>query len=137
MIDATTGWYVVPATIKAVVISPDGRVLLARNLRGEWELPGGWPTREDETVGDVIRREVAEEASIEVDVGSLLHVELAHVGGHQVVIVAYQCACRSTNNATPSDEHRALEWKTSSDLANLDLIAPYATAIQLAFGDHL
>src|SRR6478735_4014435 len=76
MIDATTGWYVVPATIKAVVLSPDGCVLLARNLRGEWELPGGWPTREDETVGDVIRREVAEEASIEVDVGSLLHVEL-------------------------------------------------------------
>ena len=33
MIDAETGWYAVPATVKAVVVSPERHVLLARNDR--------------------------------------------------------------------------------------------------------
>lgn len=136
MLDASTGWYVVPATVKAVVVSPDRRVLLARNKRDEWELPGGWPTREDETVADVIRREVSEEAAIEVEVGPLLHAELANVGGHHVVIVIYGCSSAVPQDARPGDEHGALKWATHAETADLDLIAPYVTAIELAFRDH-
>jgi len=137
VIDAQTGWYAVPATIKAVVLSPDDRVLLARNQRNEWELPGGWPTHEDQSTREVIRRELAEEASIEVDVGQLLHVELSNIGGHQVVIVAYRCTCRHPERVTPSDEHGELLWATQDMLSELDLFGPYDTAIRLAFAERL
>jgi 8-oxo-dGTP diphosphatase len=130
--DASTGWYVVPATIKGVVVDPEGRVLLARNHRDEWELPGGWPTNDDADVADVLRREIAEEASLDVTVGELLHAELAVVGGHQVVIVAYRCSCEGTS-IVQSEEHRELTWASRVDLEKLALIAPYSSAIARAF----
>lgn len=102
VIDAKTGWYLVPATLKAVVIR-DARVLLALNRRGEWELPGGWPTRSDGSIAQVIRRELLEEASLDVEVGPLVHAALAEVGGHQVVIVAYRCSCEPSEGLEPSD----------------------------------
>ncbi|MBA3842069.1 MAG: NUDIX hydrolase [Actinobacteria bacterium] len=133
MIDSLTGWYVVPATIKAVVLSKDGQVLLARNRRQEWELPGGWPTEADRSAADVIRREVAEEASIEVEVGPLLHAELSEVGGHQVVIVIYACRCTGHDSLRASGEHEVMAWVSRDELGAFDLIPAYATAVGFAF----
>jgi 8-oxo-dGTP diphosphatase len=134
MIDASNGWYFVPATIKAVVVATDGRVLLAQNQRDEWELPGGWPTLEDDELADVVRRELREEAGIDVEVGALLHAELAVVGGHQVVIVAHRCSCPHPDGALRSEEHVSLRWFAADELRDVDLIAPYRTAIDRALG---
>ncbi len=48
MIDRDTGWYFMATSIKGIVIDPSGRVLLGRNPRNEWELPGGWPDLADD-----------------------------------------------------------------------------------------
>jgi 8-oxo-dGTP diphosphatase len=121
VIDAATGWYAVPTTIEAVVVAPDGRVLVLRNLRGEWELPGGWPSEGDRDLAEVLRREILEEAAIEIEPGPLVHAERVLVAGEQRVAVAYRCDGSATDAARTSDEHGELRW-----------IDAYATAIRLA-----
>lgn len=132
MIVEGSGWYVVPATVKAVVCSAQGSVLLARNERDEWELPGGWPTRDDLTLEETIEREVAEEAAITVTVHELLHAELAVIGGHQVVIVAFRCSCEGEPSPSAGDEHSELSWFPAAAVPELGLPQAYEAAIALA-----
>ncbi len=131
MIDAETEWYGVPATVKAVVLSPENRVLLARNHRGQWELPGGWPSAEDASVEDVLRREVLEETGLQTAPGTLLHAELLVVEDRQVMIVAYLCHTQASELKI-SDEHSDLMWVTESELPPLEFPA-YEVAVARAF----
>jgi len=133
MIDADTGWYIVPATLKAVVISPERHVLLARNHRRQWELPGGWPNAEDRCAADVLRREVLEESGIHVTPGRLLHAELAVVDGSQVMIVAYFCTTDESALST-SSEHTDLVWAPHDALPTLELPA-YDVAVARGLAD--
>ena len=119
MIDAETGWYFVPATLKAVVASPERRVLLATNRRRQWELPGGWPTADDRCAHDVLRREVLEESGVHVRPARLLHAELAVVDGTQVMIVAYLCMADEAAPST-SPEHTDVVWSPHDSLPPLE-----------------
>jgi 8-oxo-dGTP diphosphatase len=109
MIDSETGWYAVPATVKAVVLSPDHRLLLAKNRRGQWELPGGWPTPEDHSISDVLHREILEESGIDVAVGRVLHAALEVVENRQILMVIHLCFA-DTLRLEPSNEHTELIW---------------------------
>lgn len=68
-------------------------MLLCRNPRDEWELPGGWPDRDDRTLADTVIREVREECGIEVTVGDVVHAETLRFGDDPVVIVALVATC--------------------------------------------
>jgi 8-oxo-dGTP diphosphatase len=61
--------------VGAVVVDPDGRVLLVKRrnepLAGRWSLPGGL-VDVGESLESAVRREVQEETGIEVEVGSLV-----------------------------------------------------------------
>ena len=77
---APTPTIIVPL-VYAVVRDDAGQVLLVRRLdTGDWELPGG---RVDlgESAVDALKREVAEEAGLEVEVQSIagLYTDPAHV----------------------------------------------------------
>ena len=65
-------------SIKGVLFDPDGRVLLCRNDRGDWELPGGRPDR-DEDDETCLRREMREETGLEVVVSELVTTYSFHV----------------------------------------------------------
>lgn len=118
--------------MKGVVCSATGSVLLARNERNEWELPGGWPTAADRTLTDTLVREIAEEAAITVSVGDLLDAELAVIGGHQVVVVAFHCSYGGEAAPRASDEHSELRWFSAEELIGLDLEGVYEKVILLA-----
>ena len=110
MIDAATGWYFVHASVKGVVLAGD-EVLLCRNSRDGWELPGGWPSRADGSLADVVHREVREETGLEVEVGPVVGAELLEVpGGGPVVVVALLAHPADKPGLTPSDEHTEVRF---------------------------
>lgn len=78
--------------VGAVMVNDDGRLFLARrgpgakNERGLWEFPGG-SVEFGERLADALRREIAEEYGVEIEVGALLDVVdhlLPHEGQHWV-----------------------------------------------------
>jgi 8-oxo-dGTP diphosphatase len=104
-----------PISIKGVVIH-DGRVLLLRNERGEWDLPGGRPDPgEDHRAA--LAREVREEAGLAVEVGALLDEHLFEVLPQRFVrIVAYACTLLGGRDVVLSHEHLETRWIALADL---------------------
>ena len=93
-----------PVSIKGVVLI-GGRVVLLKNERDEWELPGGRLEAGEDPEACLVR-EIAEELSIRVEVRQLLDCWRYEVGGGEVVIVTY--GCRTADRiVTRSAEHSA------------------------------
>ena len=79
-----------PVSVKGVVIR-DGSVVLLRNDREEWELPGG-RLEPGESPKGCLRREVWEELGLSVEVGALLHAWTYPVWHErEVFVVSYGC----------------------------------------------
>ena len=127
--DATTSDAV---TVKGVCVRADGRVLLCRNHRGEWELPGGRP-QVGELFQDTLRRELREETGLQIGADRVLGVERLEVlHGVWVDIVAYACllpAGSVSDELSPSHEHVSLAFLDPAGLNTSELPAAYARAI--------
>jgi 8-oxo-dGTP pyrophosphatase MutT (NUDIX family) len=104
-----------PLSIKGVLIH-DGHVLLLLNERGEWDLPGGRPDPgEDPRVA--LRREVKEEAGLDVEVGASLGEHLFEVLPQRFVrIAAYACRLLGASDVVLSHEHLETRWLPIADL---------------------
>lgn len=86
------------------------QVLLCRNTRDEWELPGG-RAEPAESDPEAVRREVLEETGQAIDVGELvLQAPLEVLPGRTVVIRAYRCRVRRRAPLLLSTEHTQLAW---------------------------
>lgn len=108
-----------------------GRVLLARNHRNEWELPGG-RAEADEQPETTVARELWEETGLSVSVGRCVHREDFEVlPGRWVVIEAYHCAPRGLLDVHRSDEHVDVAWFELPELPD-DLPGVYRRAIVAA-----
>src|SRR4051812_46240011 len=103
-------------SIKGVVVRDD-RVLLLRNERHEWELPGGkLELGEDPAV--CVVREIAEEVGWPVTAGPLLDVWQYHIrDGVDVLIVTYGCYTAATADPVVSHEHNQVGQFTQAEVA--------------------
>jgi 8-oxo-dGTP diphosphatase len=120
-------------TVKAVCLTDDGRVLLCRNHRGEWELPGGRPDPR-ERLEDCVVREVREEAGLDVTVDRLLGVQPLEVLPRAWVDVVAYCvlAPGATSGALPaSSEHTKVAFLDPSSVPDLELPQAYRDLIAL------
>jgi len=101
-----------PISVKGVLIAADC-VLLLLNERGEWDLPGGRPDP-GEDHDAALRREVREEAGLDVAVGAALAEHLFEVlPGRFVRIAAYACSLvgsRDDGVVVLSHEHLETRW---------------------------
>jgi len=127
-----------PVSVKGVVPIGD-RVLLLRNERAEWELPGG-RLELGESPEETLRRELLEETGLSVEIAGLLDCWVFEVlPGRSVVIVTY--ACRSlAADAAPrlSSEHNAVGFFSPGELVGLPLPDGYRASILRWFeADHL
>ena len=124
-----------PVSVKGI-ITIDGRVVLLRNDRAEWELPGG---RVDpgETERAALVREVREELglTLDVDLDPIDRYPFSPVPGRTVTIVTYGCAVLDTDpTMTVSDEHVEIGTFTPESAAGLaDLPSGYRVSIRRHF----
>ena len=120
-----------PISVKGVLfrkINGSAEVLLLRNDRNEWELPGGRPEA-GETQEACLSREILEETGLVVGVDSCIHNGVLTIlpphtpSATDVLISAYGCHLKSPADTNASialsDEHKAAAWIRVEDLADL------------------
>ena len=98
-----------PISVKGVLIH-EGCVLLLLNERNEWDLPGGRPDA-GEDLPAALRREVREEAGLDVDVGAALGEHVFEVLPARFVrIVPFVCRLIGGSDVVLSHEHLETRW---------------------------
>ena len=118
-----------PISIKGVLLVA-GKVVLVRNSRDEWELPGG-RLENGEDHAQALVREFAEELSVSVRVGAPIDSYLFEViPGRQVFIVTYGCSLVGDFQPKVSDEHTEHCLWPVERLSELKLPAGYRNSIE-------
>ncbi|MFJ4184156.1 NUDIX domain-containing protein [Kitasatospora sp. NPDC089509] len=94
-------------SIKGVVLDDERRVLLLRNERQEWELPGG-KLEGDETPIERVETEIREESGWTATATTLLDTWMYEpLPGRRVFIVTYGCVSTGTQEPPViSHEHK-------------------------------
>lgn len=119
-------------SVKAVIRAREGLILL-KNERDEWELPGGQLEAREEPAACVVR-EVKEELGIDVKVDRLLSTwQFEPVPACYVLIIAYGCTAIDANTTLRlSHEHKELGCFQLQDLDSIRLPSGYLDAIRIA-----
>ena len=121
-----------PVSVKGVLVR-DGQVLLLKNEREEWELPGGkLGLGEEPRV--CVAREITEETGLAVVAGPILDSWQYHIGeGRDVLIVTYGCHPEGNQSPTLSNEHKEIGFFTQAEVGDLNMPAGYKHSIQSWF----
>ena len=115
-------------SVKGVCVQGD-RVLLLRNERDEWELPGGKLERGEDPQA-CLAREVAEESGWDVRVGPLLDVWQYHIfAGVDVLVLTYGCEVMSLDPPVLSEEHKQIGLFAMDDVCFLRMPDGYRRSI--------
>ena len=118
-----------PISVKGVLFV-DGKVLLLRNERDEWELPGGHLAA-GETHAQALVREFSEELQIEVEpLERIDSYEFEVIPSKHVRIVTYGCRLRGQFKPVVSTEHTEFGLHALGDLERIPLPAGYARSIR-------
>lgn len=118
-----------PVSVKGVVVRA-GLVLLLRNERDEWELPGG-KLELGEDPARCAEREIAEETGWYVSAGSLIDAWQYHIANNaDVLVLTYGCylAARAGQPAV-SPEHKEVGLFSQSAAAELRMPDGYKKSI--------
>lgn len=118
-----------PVSVKGVVVR-EGRVLLLRNEREEWELPGG-KIEAGETPEACLTREIKEETGWTVTVEAILDSWMYHIAqvGRDVFIVTYGCRVASHAPLMVSSEHKEAALFTPHEVPALPMPHGYQRSI--------
>lgn len=123
-----------PVSVKGVLFV-EGQVVLLKNERQEWELPGGKLDR-GENPGACLLREIEEELSVQVALGPILDSWLYDIEGRvQVVIISYACTAGdglARSALEISHEHKALGLFGIDEIDALPMPEGYRCSIRAA-----
>jgi 8-oxo-dGTP pyrophosphatase MutT (NUDIX family) len=121
--------YRFPVTVKGVLIR-GGKVVLLRNERDEWELPGGkLELSESPTV--CLAREITEELRLTIEPQTILDSWVySIVPGVHVLVLTYGCLESSRGEAVLSDEHKELKWFPLAEVDSLRMPEGYKASIR-------
>jgi 8-oxo-dGTP pyrophosphatase MutT (NUDIX family) len=116
-------------SVKGVVIR-GGKVILVRNSRDEWELPGG-KLELSESPKECLVREIAEELQLAVDPEGMIDAwAYTIIPGVHVLVLTYGCSEASQAEAVLSDEHTELRWFPLAELDGLRMPDGYKKSIR-------
>jgi 8-oxo-dGTP pyrophosphatase MutT (NUDIX family) len=116
-----------PVSVKGVILDGD-RVVVLRNERGEWELPGG-RLEPDESIEECLVREVHEELGVIVTVGPLVDAWLYDLAEGTVLVMAYGCSADASADMQHSSEHSEIAWLDAASLWDEPIPPGYLRAI--------
>ena len=117
-----------PISIKGVLIL-DGKALLLKNEREEWDLPGG-RIELGEATENCLNRELQEETSENVYDELILDSYLFEVIPQKhVFIVTYGCKLKGDFSPQISHEHQEVGLHSVNNLENINIPSGYAGSI--------
>jgi 8-oxo-dGTP pyrophosphatase MutT (NUDIX family) len=118
-----------PTSVKGVLLL-DRQVLLVKNPRDEWELPGG-RIDEAEEHSQTLSREFAEELSIDVALSALIDSYVFEViPGRHIFVVTYGCTLVGEFRPVVSHEHTEHCLWPVERLSELNLPIGYRRSIE-------
>lgn len=119
-----------PVSIKGVIVKKD-QVLLVKNHRDEWELPGG-RIEIGESPEHCLQREIREELKLDVKILSIIDTKLFEViQGRHVFLVAFFCEMINNNDIIEiSHEHTEFQWFTIKELVQIKIPKEYIATIE-------
>ena len=105
-------------------------MLLLKNERNEWELPGG-RIEENETPEECLIREIHEELGLKCNVKKIIDSWVFEVvEGKFVFIVTYLCICNDTASILISDEHKEYRWFQLEEIEDVNMPEGYKQSIR-------
>ncbi|NUO80713.1 (deoxy)nucleoside triphosphate pyrophosphohydrolase [candidate division KSB1 bacterium] len=121
-----------PVIVTCAIISSEGRVLITRrsesmSMPGMWEFPGG-KTEEGESPEDAIKREIAEELSLNIRVNKFLAAAHFLNRGRDYILKAFDCEIIS--GKIDLKEHSEYRWCPLSELKNYQFPQPDIVIIE-------
>lgn len=118
-----------PVSVKGVVLRGD-TVVLVKNRRGEWELPGG-KLELNEDPPACVAREIEEELQLAIRADQLIDAWVYTIApGTHVLVVAYGCLETSARDAVLSEEHTEMDWISLANVDGLRMPEGYKSSIR-------
>ena len=129
-------------TASAACLDDEGRVLLSRRAiepaKGLWDFPGGFLDEEEHPL-ECLRRELREEAAVEVEPLEFLGVWLDKYGGDgsaATTLNFYWTARIVSGTPEPDDDVAELRWFVPEEVSHDDLAFPHTREVLAALGQE-
>lgn len=117
-----------PVSLKVAIID-DSRVLLLKNERNEWDLPGG-KINFGEIAIDCLQREIKEETNLEINNVKLVDFfSTIFFNQTAVLIVLYKAKILSANHISISFEHFDYNFFSKNEIISLNCPEEYKKSI--------
>jgi 8-oxo-dGTP pyrophosphatase MutT (NUDIX family) len=117
-----------PVSVKGI-LPIDGKIVLLKNERDEWELPGGKLEAEEAPI-DCVVREIYEELGLRVCVDCILDAWVYDIRSKvKVLIVTYGCRLVVHAPISISHEHKAVGLFTPGEVEDLRMPGGYKRSI--------
>lgn len=111
--------YLLPVSVKSLVIDKN-RVLLIKNERNEWDLPGG-KVQKNESPLETLNREIKEELNLSIKNSKILCLNSYTFRKQQIFIAIYISEIQGNNYIKTSSEIFNYDFFNQENLKNLKL----------------